>query len=191
MNGNLAYQEEFRDEMLDGQLVAMAPSPLVNHNRISFNITRIFQNYLDGKTCEAFNDGTDLYLSPKDRVVPDMMVVCNPDIIKSTGVYGAPDLIVEILSPSTSKRDRGYKKDLYEKCGIKEYWIIDSQSRSIEVYLLKDGKYILDNVYTLYPDYELERMSSEEIAKIQKEFRCSLYDDLIISVEKIFDRTFR
>lgn len=65
------------------------------------------------------------------------MVVCNKDIIKKDGVHGVPDLIVEVISPSTAKKDKGYKKDLYETCGVKEYWLVDTDNRSIEVYLLK------------------------------------------------------
>ena len=99
-------------------------------------------------------------------------------------------MIVEVLSPSTAKRDRGYKKDLYERSGIKEYWIVSPEDRSIEVYLLRENRYELDNVYSIFPDYELKRMTPEELAEIQMEFKCSLYDDLMISVEKVFTRTF-
>ena len=74
---NLAYQEEYKEEILNGEIVLMSPSPTVNHNRIIGNIYRIFSNFLCGKQCEAFADGVDLYLSEKDRVIPDMMVVCN------------------------------------------------------------------------------------------------------------------
>lgn len=187
---NLAYQEEYKEEILNGEIVLMSPSPTVNHNRIVINLSRIFSNFLRGKQCEAFSDGVDLYLSEKDRVIPDMMVVCNPNIIKEKGIYGSPDLIVEILSPSTAKNDKGYKKQLYEKSGIKEYWIISPKEHQIEVYLLKDGKYELDNVYTGYAAHELEDMTEKEKSDICMEFKCSLYDDLIISVEKVFARTF-
>lgn len=190
MNGNLAYQEEYKEEVLNGEIILMSPCPSANHNRIVGNIYRIFSNFLDGKPCETFVDGMDVYLSDKDTVIPDVMVICNPDIIKSTGIYGIPDLIVEILSPSTAKRDKGYKKDLYEKSGVQEYWIVDPLNKAIEVYLLNDGKYRLDNIYSILPDYEIERMKPEEIANIQTEFKCSLYDDLVISIEKVFARTF-
>ena len=135
MNENLAYQEAPRMELLNGKIVMMS-SPSVNHNIISFNIARIFSDYLAGKNCMAFHDGVDVYLTNQDRVIPDAMIVCNKNIIQMDGVHGAPDLIVEVLSPSTSKNDRGYKRDLYEKSGVKEYWIIDPLTRSIEAYLL-------------------------------------------------------
>ena len=80
---------------------------------------------------------SDVHLSENDCVIPDVMIVCNSDIIKDNAIYGAPDLIVEVLSPGTEKRDRGYKKDLYERCGVREYWIVDPVSLTVEVYLLK------------------------------------------------------
>ena len=95
MNTNLAYQEEIWDEMLNGRIVMMSPRPVVNHNRIASNIYRILSDYLEGKKCEPFSDGIDLYLSKKDRFIPDGMIVCDPNKIKSRGVFGAPDDRVE------------------------------------------------------------------------------------------------
>lgn len=188
MNTNLAYELEFRDELIGGEIVAMSPQALTNHGRIMRNITNIFYNYLKDKTCEVFADGHDLYLTKDDRFVPDVMIVCNPDIIKPTGIYGAPTLVVEILSRSTARRDRGHKKDVYEMCGISEYWIVSPESRSIEIYLLKDGKYYLDNLYALFPDYDLERMTEEQLASIPKSFKCPLFSDLEIFIEDVFER---
>lgn len=71
MNTNLAYQEEPREELLHGKIYMM-PSPTVNHNRVTSHIFNAFFNYLKGKTCEAFVDGTDVYLTENDRVIPDM-----------------------------------------------------------------------------------------------------------------------
>ena len=110
MNNNLARQGEYRSELIKGKIIMMSPSPITNHNRISRNITRIFDNYLDGKSCEVFADGLDVYLTAQDRFEPDCMVVCDPNKIKYNGVHGAPDLIVEVLSPSTAKNDKGHKK---------------------------------------------------------------------------------
>ena len=187
---NLAYQEEYKEEILNGEIVLMSPSPTLNHNRIIGNIYRTFSNFLEGKPCEIFVDGADVYLSEKDKVVPDLVIVCQPEILQDDCIHGAPDLIVEVLSPSTAKRDRGYKKDLYERSGVKEYWIVDPMNKAIETYLLKNGKFVFDNLYSLYPDCDLKRMTSEEIAKIPTEFKCSLYDDLTISIKKVFSKIF-
>jgi len=187
MNGNLAYQEDPREELLNGKIYMMS-SPSVNHNIISFNIARIFHEYLRGKSCRAFSDGVDVYLTEKDRVIPDAMIVCNIDIVKPDGIHGTPDLVVEVLSPSTAKNDKGYKKDLYEKTGVKEYWIVDPNIRSIEAYLLSDGKYNLDGFYGLFPN--TFGITDKEREESKKEIQVSLYDDLCIPLEEIFCNLF-
>ena len=100
-----------------------------------------FRTYLKGKTCRAFNDGVDVYLTEDDRVIPDAMIVCNKNMIALDGIHGAPDLIVEVLLPSTAKNDRGYKKDLYEQSGVKEYWIVNPIEQSVYVYVLEKEKF--------------------------------------------------
>lgn len=187
---NLAYQEAARDELLNGEIVLTSPRPTVNHNRVSGNIYRLFANYLDGKACEAFADGTDVYLSENDRVIPDVMVVCDPDKVKRDGIHGAPDLIVEVLSPGTEKRDRGHKKDLYECSGVREYWVVEPETQTVEVYLLKDKKYVLDEVYRIYPDYVLDKMPPEERAEQKASVRCSLFTNLDIPLRMIFRNIF-
>lgn len=185
MNGNLAYQEAPREELLNGKTFLMS-SPSVNHNRVAFHIAAAFQAYLKGKNCEAFADGTDVFLD-KDRVIPDVMIVCRNDIIKKDGIHGAPDLVVEVLSPSTAKNDRGYKKNLYERFGVKEYWIVDTDLRSVESYLLADGKYDLHEIYRL-PDEnmtELEKECCKDTAAV------SLYKGFMIPLEEIFFNLFR
>lgn len=179
-------RDNVKMEMLDGKIVFMSPRPSTIHNRVILNLSNIFYNYLKGKTCILFADGEDVYLTKKDKVVPDMMVVCNRNIIKKNGVHGTPDLIVEVLSPSTRKNDLGYKKNLYERCGVKEYWIVEPSAKSIEVYLLRDGKFELDNVYSIYPDWMIEQLTDEEKNEYITEFKTSLYDDLIIKLDDVF-----
>jgi len=186
MNDNLAYQEDIREELIDGKIVDMSPRPVFNHNRVAFKIAHIFENYLKGRKCTAIADGTDLYLTEKDRFVPDMMVVCDREKIKSDGVHGAPDLVVEVLSPSTAKRDRTYKKDTYAKCGVREYWIVNPADKSVEVYRLDGADLVLYDVYSIYPEALLGKMTEEERAAVPKKFKCSLYDDLEIVLEDIF-----
>lgn len=110
--------------------------------------------------------------------------------IKRNGLYGAPDLVVEVLSPSTAKNDKGYKKGVYETSGVPEYWIVDPSQKSIEANLLQGGRYVLDNIYTLYPAEELEEMTDEEKAIVVTEFKCHLYDDLTIRLDDIFTDLF-
>ncbi len=183
---NLAYKDPPKYEILNGKITAMSPRPSMNHYLISENVHRILSNYFDGKPCKAFGDGVDLYLNEKDRFIPDGMVVCNREIITYDGVRGTPDLVLEILSPSTIKRDRIYKKNAYERAGVREYWLIDPMNKSVEVYILKSGKYEPDNIYTVYPERDLKEMTEEEKSGIASEFQCSIFDSLTISLEDVF-----
>lgn len=185
--GNMVSKEVPRYEIISGETVMMSPSPAVNHTRVSGNIYHIFRTYLKGKRCETFNDGVDVHLDDKNTLIPDAMIVCNKDIIKGDGIYGAPDLVVEVLSPSTATRDRKEKKLLYEKHGVKEYWLVDSTSKSVEVHLLQDGKFELDRVYTIYPDWQWNKMTAEEKTETVLTFRVSLYDDFIVDIQEIFE----
>lgn len=190
MKTNLAYQEERREERINGEAVAMAPRPAFNHNRVAFNIAALFDHYLKGKTCTAIADGMDLFLSEDNWFVPDVMVVCDRDKIQRDGVHGAPDLVAEVLSPTTARNDKTIKKDIYAKNGVKEYWIVDPDGKSIEVYLNHGDALILHDVYTLVPDWMLAKMTEEEQSSVVKYFKCSLFDDLDISLADIFYRTF-
>ena len=190
MNGNLAYlQNDVWEELIDGKVIAMSPRPTTDHYHVSFNIAYIFTTYLRGKRCTPFGDGVDLYLTETDRFIPDGMVVCDTEKIKRDGVHGAPDLVVEVLSPSTAKHDRGRKKQVYEQCGVSEYWIVDPANKTLEQYLLQQGAFTLHEVYAIYPDYMLDKMTEEERAALPASFRCSLFDDLDLALEDVFCRT--
>lgn len=184
MDDNLAYkyEEEFWDELIDGKLIMMSPRPTVNHNFVSENIHAIFYNYLKGKKCVPFGNGTDLYLTKKDRFV----IVCDIKKIKPNGVYGAPDLVIEVLSPSTAKNDRGYKKSVYEKSGVQEYWIVSPSEKSVEIYRSNGNEFIFHDVYSVYADWMLEQISEAERAAVVTQFKCCLFDDLDISLNDIF-----
>lgn len=188
MSDNLAYQEERRVELIDGKVVMMAPASS-NHNRIAGNIYYIFRRYLNGKKCEPFADGENVYLTDGDHFVPDFMVVCDPDKIKSDGVHGAPDLVAEVLSPSTARNDKTHKKDVYARCGVREYWIVHPEDKSVDVYRTDGTEFVLYDIYSLHPDWMLARMSEEERAAVVTHFKCSLFDDLDISIDDIFYRT--
>lgn len=190
MDTNLAYQDDAwakrREELISGKVVMMAPASS-NHNRIAGNIFSLFHHYLKGQKCVPFGDNEKVFLTDTDHYVPDFMIVCDRDKIKPNGVHGAPDLVVEILSPGTAKNDRTRKKEIYEMCCVPEYWLVSPGERSIEVYWLENNSYVLHDIYTLPPDWALETMKDEEKAALVTEFRCRLYDDLTIRLEDIFD----
>lgn len=177
-----AILEELRTETLNHVIINMSPRPVFNHNIVAGNIYNIFSTYLESSTCTAIPDGTEVYLSDKDRFIPDMSVVCNTKIIKRNGVHGAPDFVVEVLSPSTEKRDKGYKKSAYEAAGVKEYWLVDVDKRTIEVYELVDGRYELVNLYGVFPTYSEE----EKTPDIKTKFQSLIFPDLTIDLDKVF-----
>lgn len=186
VKGNLAFQEAWPEELIDGKITAMSPvAP--NHSLTAGNIYTIFKNHLKKRKCTPIFDGVMVYLTEDDRFIPDVMVVCDRDKIKADGVYGAPDLVVEVLSFSTMKNDRTRKKDVYGQCGVREYWLVSTGEQAVEVYLLQGEDLVLDQVYTIHPDWMLEGMKEEERARVATHFRCSLFDDLNIALADIFD----
>ena len=181
------YQDP-SSELIGGRVVLMSPRPAVNHHRIVANLTRIFGNYLRGKRCEVLAGGVDLHLDDDNILLPDFMLVCNLEIIHPNGVFGVPDLVGEVLSPSTAKRDRGIKLETYSRFGVKEYWLILPLERMVEVYTLRDGRFFLDNVYTNLPFWDLERMSDIEREETRVPLKVSFLHDLEIDVADIFER---
>ena len=186
---DVAYSYNESDERYEiiGGHTHMMSSPGVNHVRVNGNLNSIFGNYLKGKSCEPFNQ-FNVFFSEKDHFIPDEIIVCDSGIVDEKGIYGTPDLVVEISSPSTARRDRMEKFAAYEKYGVKEYWIILPQEKRVEVYIRKDDKLVLDDVYSVYRDFELEDLTEEKKAKVKLEIKVSLYDDLYVKLEDIFDR---
>ena len=127
-----------------------------------------------------FGRGTDLYLNENDRFIPDMMVVCNRGAILDDGVYGEPDLVIEVISPSTADRDGVYKKMAYGKAGVREYWIVDPEKRFIEVYVLKHGSLALNAEQSFSANTACDHPKDT--------FRCSLYGDSTIRLNDTFGR---
>lgn len=176
MSDNLAYNDDYRQEIINGEVVMMAPAAS-NHNRIARNLTRIFDTYLLDKQCEYFPDGEGLFLSEQEEYIPDGMVVCDPDIVNYKGVFGAPDLVIEILSRTTAKADRTHKKETYGRFGVKEYWIIDPVKLTIEQYILQG------DALALRATHEYTSAKDEST-----KFKCSLFEDLAIKLSDVFAR---
>lgn len=152
------WGEGERCEVLDGAIISMAPSPLPEHQEISMQLSIEFGLYLRGKTCRVFAVPIDVYLfenshqkwiddNVKNWVVPDLLVVCDPDKIKRSKIVEAPDLIIEIISSSSAKIDRIDKRLAYQRAAVREYWIIDPANQLVEVYLLKNHSLELHDVY--------------------------------------------
>jgi len=137
-----------RFELINGVAYAMS-APNVSHQRIVSILNGEFYAFLKGKTCEVFPSPFDVRLfyeedDSDDTVVqPDIVVICDPKKLGEEGCRGAPDLVVEILSPSNMAIEMERKLLLYKKAGVQEYWIVDPKDKHICIYLLKDGEYAL------------------------------------------------
>ena len=142
-------------ELIRGRIFKMS-APLSNHQKVSGNIFNLFENYLGDKNCVVFASPFDVRL-PKPLahrksdtdietvVQPDICVVCDLTKIDRRGCNGAPDLIAEVLSKATATHDFKDKFEVYEESGVKEYWIVDTELKTVTVYRLSDkGKYVAD-----------------------------------------------
>lgn len=146
----LTWPDNERAEIINGEPVMMAPPPSRVHQEISFEISRQIGNYLDGKRCKVYPAPFGVRLfeqdgdSPEDvdtMVEPDISIVCDPSKLDDHGCKGAPDMVVEVLSPSTQRHDQLVKLGLYQRARVREYWIIDPADRSVQVFVLEDGRY--------------------------------------------------
>ena len=175
----LTWSENERIEIINGEAVMMAP-PTRIHQEILMELSRQLANFLEGKKCKVYPAPFAVRLFEKDgdtpedvdtMVEPDISVVCDHDKLDKHGCKGAPDLVVEVLSPSTQRHDRLVKLDLYQRAGVREYWIVDPDSSTVQVFMLKNGY--------LHP-YEV--YSEKDIAKV------NVLDGCFIELSKVFPR---
>lgn len=138
-----------RVELILGKIFLMSPAPQSQHQFISATLTVEIGSFLKNKDCRIFSAPFDVRLPVTNKngesntvVQPDLCVICDSSKIVKKGCNGAPDLVVEIISESTVKRDLHEKYELYEKSGVKEYWIVHPNDKTLSVFLLDDnGKY--------------------------------------------------
>ena len=151
----LTWPDDERWEIIEGVPFAMGPAPAPDHQRILLSLVRIIASYLDKKPCEAFVAPFDVRFSTEaddsvDTVVqPDISVICDKQKIDKRGAVGAPDIVVEILSPSTSYKDETEKLKLYEKHGVREYWIVNPAMKTIQVFVHDGEKFGKPGYYTV------------------------------------------
>jgi Uma2 family endonuclease len=143
----LEWDEGVRCEIIDGEALMMAPLSRM-HQGISGELFFKIKSFLVGKPCKVYPAPFAVRLNPKednrdDTVLePDITVICDPSKLDDRGCNGAPDLVVEILSPSTARHDRIVKFRKYQAAGVREYWIVDPDTKSVQVFILNDGQYI-------------------------------------------------
>ena len=140
----LSWDDNIRRELIDGVIYMMAP-PNRRHQRVSGELFKQLAVFLTGKSCEVYHAPFGVRLNAAegdDNVVePDIVVVCDKSKLDDMGCVGAPDMIVEILSPSTSAYDKWVKFNKYLRAGVREYWIVDPADHTVNAYVLENGKY--------------------------------------------------
>ena len=146
----LTWDESERIELICGEPFMMAP-PVRRHQEISGELFAQLHAYLKGKTCKVYPAPFAVRLFERDgdrpedvdtMVEPDISVVCDTGKLDDIGCKGAPDLIIEILSPTTQRHDRMTKFNLYQQAGVREYWIVDPDGKSAQVFVLDGGHYV-------------------------------------------------
>ena len=153
INGLYTYAEyllwkiEERVELLKGKVFRMS-APSINHQRVSRKLTTKIDNYLEGKRCEVFAAPFDVVLKNpegEDNTVlqPDLCVVCDPEkLADGKRCYGAPDWVLEIVSPSNVEKELSKKMHLYEEAGVPEYWVLRPEEKELDIFVLQDNVYI-------------------------------------------------
>jgi len=134
------WPDDERWELIAGVAYAMAPAPSTRHQNITLNLASRLRERLAGKPCRPFIAPTDVKLSDLDVVQPDILVVCDPARITPTHIEGAPEVVIEVLSPTTAAKDLRQKKSLYEGARVREYLVIDPlEEYAIRFLLGADG----------------------------------------------------
>lgn len=174
----LEWPDGERWELIEGRAYNMTPAPSRSHQKISVALIDELFQYLKGKKCEVYHAPFDVRLPEGDEeegeirtvVQPDIVVICDPSKLDEKGCKGSPDLVMEILSPSTASKDYITKLNLYEKNQVREYWIIHPIDKIVMVYRLSEnGKYGRAEVYS-------------EADKV----KVGIFDDLVVDLKGIF-----
>ncbi len=174
----LTWDENERWEILDG-IPYMQAAPSRIHQEVSGELYRQFANYLQGKTCKVYHAPFCVRLDVekndndiKNVVEPDMTIVCDNSKLDERGCKGSPDMIIEILSPSTGKNDKLIKFNKYEKAGVKEYWIVEPDQKLVSVFLLQSD----------------DRYGRPEIYSEEDKIKVSIFSDLEINLESVLHK---
>jgi Uma2 family endonuclease len=145
----LQWDDDRRWELIDGAVFNMTPAPSRKHQKISMELAWQLRTFLKDNSCEVYAAPFDVRLPEKDEpddeiktvVQPDISVICDKTKLDDRGCRGAPDLIIEIVSPFTARKDLKDKMFLYERCGVKEYWIVHPEEKILMRYKLENNRY--------------------------------------------------
>jgi len=172
------WPDEERWELINGVAYNMTPAPNRKHQEIAGSIFNQFYNFLKGKKCKAYMAPFDvrlpLYNENEDDIInivqPDVLVVCDKNKLDSKGAIGAPDLVVEILSPSTAAKDLREKMALYEQAGVLEYWLVDPHDNIVMIHKLVQNSYGRAEIFAGSEKIPVGIFNNELIIELQEVF---------------------
>lgn len=174
----LTWNFRERVELIKGILYKMSPAPQRIHQKVSIELATMIKNCLKDRKCELYTAPFDVRFIKEDQikddnivtvVQPDLCIICDQSKLDDAGCLGAPNMIVEILSPSSAQKDAKEKFQLYEEHGVQEYWMVHIDEKLIDVFHLENNKYQLDKIYT----------SSDQI-------KSAAIQGLIVNVQEVF-----
>jgi Uma2 family endonuclease len=173
----IGFTFDYMVELIRGKIYKMTPAPSPRHQIIAGNLHYIIRKNFSKKNCQIFIAPVDVILplynqrrdSPNTVVQPDLCIICDPAKIQEAGCFGTPDFIIEIISPHTSKKDLTKKYEVYEECGVREYWIVFPKEEIIETFVLIDSKFHRGETF----------VKSDQITSI-------IFPDMELSLEDIF-----
>ncbi|MCP4146940.1 MAG: Uma2 family endonuclease [bacterium] len=168
----LSRDDDKRREIINGVIYDMAAAPGTKHQLIISELLRLLGNQLENSPCQVITAPFDVRLPRKNEkeenienvVQPDLSVICDENKLDDNGCLGTPDMIIEVLSPSSYKRDKLEKFYLYENFGVKEYWIVSPDFKIVEIFILgPDGKYGRPGIYSESDVIELKALEGFKI----------------------------
>ncbi|MBK1700425.1 Uma2 family endonuclease [Thiococcus pfennigii] len=166
------WPDDERWELIDGRAYDMCPAPTRNHQQMVLEIAAQAHAFLRGGPCEVNVAPFDVRLPKTDEaddrvdtvVQPDIAVICDPQKLDDAGCRGAPDWVVEVLSPRTAAKDQREKRDAYERAGVREYWLVHPTDRTLMIYRLTDGAYGRPEVQSLVGETAVSAIAGLSIA---------------------------
>lgn len=152
----LTWQMDEMVEIIQGRLFKMTAAPSRIHQKVAIKLSSILYGFLERNPCEVYSAPFDVRLpktSTRDDdiytvVQPDVCVICDPNKLDEAGCIGAPDLIVEILSPGNNRKELQNKYEVYQESGVREYWIIHPNEQTLMIYSLHEGSFVPSRLFT-------------------------------------------
>ncbi len=143
----LSWTDEERWEIIAGEALCMGPAPSTSHQRISGELYVWLREQALRRGCLVFFSPIDVILDEENVVQPDIIMVCDQEKVKEAGILGAPDLVVEVLSPTTALKDKGVKRLLYERFSVQEYLLVDPIYLYVERYHLEENRFVGPDIF--------------------------------------------